>query len=316
MCASPLGSPRRVTRSGWWVLSSIGLCLLLLAVRFALPIWQRAAFLNEIERIGGNFNSSKGGPPWLRNLLGDYGMRGFDEVWSLSLPGKIRPEDMLLGVDDAPQVGAPTAKIENGLLTRTLLFPGLIAIHLDGTTFDNQGIAVLGTLPKLGPLYLFDSNLDDEGLSGISNSKSILHLFAGYTRVTDASLSRLRQMTQLEYLGLRGDDITDAGLASLSSLINLTDLNLSETHITDAGLRHLAAARKLQRVDLFDTAVSEAGVLEFVANHPNLEELQLSPDQISANGMDDLQRQNPALKVVIMVNENDGSGFSRRKPRR
>lgn len=309
-------SPRRHSRFGWWIFAGLALCLVLIALRFGLPVWQRASFLDDIQAIGGSVKTSPGGPVWLRELLGDSAMRGFDEVWSLGLPGERRADELELGFDDPLRVGRPAPKIEDGVLNRMLLFPDLLHFWGEGATFSSAGIAVLGDHPGLTEIHLLDSNLDDEGLLAISNSRSILLLSAGGTRVTDAGLSRLGQMAQLQILGLRGNDVTDAGLHYLDSLTNLTLLVLSETRITDAGLRHLSAAKKLQWVHLFDTGITEAGVLDFVACHPDLEELELSPDQISADGIDDLKRQRPNLKIVITVEENDGSGFSRRRSRR
>jgi hypothetical protein len=71
---------------------------------------------------------------------------------------------------------------------------------------------------------------------------------------------------------------------------------------------------QLQRLRIYDTAVTEAG-LKRVVDLPALEYLEISPDQISADGLDDLVRLRPGLKVVVGSAETDGSGFSRRRRR-
>jgi hypothetical protein len=70
----------------------------------------------------------------------------------------------------------------------------------------------------------------------------------------------------------------------------------------------------LQHVWLFETAVTEVGVMN-IAELPELTNLEVSTQQITADGLDDLHRRSPKLQITVTTDENDGSGFSRRRRR-
>jgi len=75
---------------------------------------------------------------------------------------------------------------------------------------------------------------------------------------------------------------------------------------------HLARMTRLRKVWLYETDVTAAG-LKKIAALPDLQEIEISMDQLSADGLDDLHRLRPELKVTVTTIETDGSGFSRRR---
>src|SRR5713101_689952 len=74
-----------IPNPGWLLFYGVILCAALLALRIGVPYLSRASFIADVEKLGGNVTSRAGGPEWLRHLVGDEGMRGFDEVVGINL---------------------------------------------------------------------------------------------------------------------------------------------------------------------------------------------------------------------------------------
>jgi hypothetical protein len=179
--------PQPAIRPGWWIFSGLVLGVALLSLRIGLPWWRRAAFLDEIVHFEGRFETHPVGPDWLRNLVGEHAMRGFDEV---------------------------------------------VSIDVDGTQIDDSQFSKVNSFPEFESLDI------------------------AYTEVGDAGLSYLDGML-----------VTANGIAEIAEL-------------------------------------------------PNLTQLVISPDQITADGLDDLKRRHPKLDIVVTTADRDHSGHSMRQRHR
>ena len=54
--------------------------LVSLALTFLVPAYRQLALIERIEAGGGKVKTEPVGPEWVRNLLGEEMMRGFDDV--------------------------------------------------------------------------------------------------------------------------------------------------------------------------------------------------------------------------------------------
>ena len=104
------------------------------------------------------------------------------------------------------------------------------------------------------------SSVGDDGLKVLGSLPRLRTLQARSTKVTDAGLAHLQDLVGLEVLVLGGNDITDAGVARLANIKGLMGLFLNSTKVTDAGLDHLRGMGKMTKLNLSKTAVTDAGV--------------------------------------------------------
>ncbi len=102
------------------------------------------------------------------------------------------------------------------------------------------------------------------------------------SRVTDAGLVHLHEYPKLRNVNLKGTRITDSGMISLGKLTHLDTLNISETVISDLGLIHLQALDNLRSLDLAGTLVTREGVSELRRSLPNLKIIHEADDTVSS----------------------------------
>ena len=76
----------RVPRPLWIGLATGVLIVTGGALRIGLPIYREQVAIREIKRLGGQYMTSRGGPDWLRKLVGDDRMELFDKVYMVRLP--------------------------------------------------------------------------------------------------------------------------------------------------------------------------------------------------------------------------------------
>ncbi len=163
----------------------------------ALSIWipyhRERQIIQKIEGWGGRIEEAvllfagridereKGGPEWLRLLLGDERMKAFDRVGIVDLEGST-----ITDVDLA----------ELGGLTK------LECLLLGGTAVTDAGLAHLSCLTNLKVLAVSDTAVTDAGLVHLSGMTSLEVLAVNDTAVTSAGVVHLSRLTKLEILCL------------------------------------------------------------------------------------------------------------------
>lgn len=121
-----------------------------------------------------------------------------------------------------------------------------VAVDVAGTSFGDDELPHLGSVPSLRELHL------------------------AATRVTDQGLAALGTLENLEHLFLAKCAITDVGLKSVARYTRLRAINLYETSITSAGLECLAELRELRTLLITDLKLSPAAVEALKSRLPNL----------------------------------------------
>ena len=261
-------------------------CAMLALVVGALPIsvsiWlayhREQPIIRKIERVeresekqirvppfngyGWQHEMTRGGPDWLRRLVGDGRMKVFERVKAVHL--------------DSSTIG--DSDLDDWKALASLEFLGL-----NDTQVGDAGLAHLSGLAKLRRLDLNRTQITDAGLAHLKGMSNLEELDISETRVTDAGLLHLTGMKKLRVLrlisGCKWNDwqatVGDAGLAHLSRLTNLEELDILSSQVTDAGLLHLTGMKKLRILRLMARNVGDAGLVH-LSRLTNLEELRLS----------------------------------------
>jgi len=169
-----------------------------------------------------------------------------------------------------------------------------------------------------------------EGLSRFEGTSLIGLLIAKQKTFSDADTEIVLGLTQLQCLDLDHDAVTDRSLGRLDRLSNLVDVDLSYSKIGDEtmaalgrlghlgkltmngvsgitaeGFAHLAGRRRLRRLLVDDCPQLGDASLEYVASLP-LNELSISADNITDEGLKYLVEHNPGTISHLYLNDNPG----------
>ena len=159
--------------------------------------------------------------------------------------------------------------------------------------FDDDGLSILGHLPKLEELGLAACNVSGNGLDHVAGLKSLKRLDLYQTRVTGSDLKKLAGLPieELNLGGIRdfGDEdleelppfpltrlqlhvlsgLTGAGVKSLTRYPHLRVLDLhSSPAVTDEAIDSLLELRALDELDLSDTSITDEGLERIHAAKP------------------------------------------------
>jgi hypothetical protein len=174
----------------------------------------------------------------------------------------------------------------------------LDTLVLENTNVDDDGMASLGKLHRLGMLNLGGTQVTSAAIPRLS-TLSLSMLGLSQTAVDDAAISHLCEMKSFNWLLLNGTQVSGEGLwrfrqalpecdldgeyvdltswppgdvpdgAWVATLKRLEPLHqegrlklidVSGVEVADRHLQHLAGFNKLQMLDLRETRVTEAGV--------------------------------------------------------
>jgi hypothetical protein len=190
-----------------------------------VPAFRRYVAICEIERVGGRIGFYRGGPEWLRELLGDELMRCFDEVEYIHFrPG---PDDYL--------------RDPRGLRRRELPYSL-------GPTVDDVTLAYLPRFPELKSLDLRWAKISDAGVVHLSKLRGLNYLRLEDTDVSDASAPVLARLHTLEHLNVSHTRLTADGLARLAGHRKLRTIVIDETQVGPASIASLGAMPGVQYV--------------------------------------------------------------------
>jgi Leucine Rich repeat len=127
--------------------------------------------------------------------------------------------------------------------------------------------------------------------------RPVVILDLSFKEVTDAELAELKTFAQLEELYLIQTKITDASLAKVNGFANLRTLDLGRTQVTDKGIAHLEGLSNLKTLGLSSTSITDVAVGHLKAL-TELELLDLSNTKLTEEGIKDLQRALPKVRIV------------------
>lgn len=181
----------------------LGLLLLGSLLRIGLPIYRQQAATREIERLGGNFGTKRGGPEWLREWLGDEWMKLFDTVTNVNLSN---------------------TKASDGTMGRLCWLTSLQTLYLDRTQITDAGLARMKASTALKDLSLDSTRITDMGLAHLTELRVLEKLSLSGTQITDAGLARLKSLTSLKLLHIARTRTTDGGIADLKQVLPMVSV--------------------------------------------------------------------------------------------
>lgn len=156
-----------------------------------------------------------------------------------------------------------------------LTFLDLTSPNRKSSTFDDETLKTIATLPVLKKLRMANIRCTEEGLRSLAGS-SIEYLdydFPGNFDITSLSgLKNLRRWT------VPFDDLPSNRLAAFTGLTKLKNLEISLTGegITEAELHALASMKSLEVLYIGGREDADWGLLRAIHQLPNLKSLQLS----------------------------------------
>lgn len=126
------------------------------------------------------------------------------------------------------------------------LDPLLTQIDIYSTSFSDEGLRNLSSLPRLESLDLNGSAISGQGLQHVPPDALVKLSLCKCKCLRDEELSTLVHLKNLEILFLDETSISDAAMVHVGTLHNLRGLYVSDTGLTDAGLRYLATCSCLE----------------------------------------------------------------------
>ena len=148
----------------------------------------------------------------------------------------------------------------------------------------DEGVRLLGDMPKVTWLSLERSAASDAALLHVKELNALETLFLGQSQITGEGLPQLAGLNELTQLSLQGLKVGDAHLAALTGLSKLELLGLDDTQITDRGLTHVAKLKHLKVLWLNRTQVTDQGLAQ-LSVCTDLTKLYLSGTKAAGPGL-------------------------------
>jgi internalin A len=177
----------------------------------------------------------------------------------------------------------------------------LRSLNLRGAKITGRGLFYLTDLPVLEELGHLDSHeIGDNGMPALAKMVSLRAVALKSNKITDHGIKELSKSSSITGLGLEGTSITDAGLKDLAQLPSLKTLNITGGDISGAGLRHFKNAKTLEQLWLQDVDIGDQDVAS-LKDITSLKKLYLLGTSVTPNGIDQIQRARPDLKVITRL---------------
>lgn len=161
---------RWVPRPHWILIGCLLLGLLLLGLWVNGLHLAQVRFLNNVTALPGTYELRPVGWPWLRRMVGEETMRGWDHIVGLNLA-------------DTQVDGA-------WLREQRLHLRRLEWIDLNGTPVNREDLDQLAVLPNLNQLYLAETDVSDESLNAFSKSHPRVSLIRSHKAIKATKMAR------------------------------------------------------------------------------------------------------------------------------
>lgn len=187
-------------RMRWLVLAALLLTLAAVGLGVGVPLYRQHTLIQRIETLGGTVYQTPG-PYWLRECIGDEGMRLVDEISGIRF------------LPDEETFTSRTSRANRGLVL-IVGYP-----FTSGPTIDDATLVCLTALDDLISLHLDTTNISDAGLRHIAHLTTLEALTLKGTDVSDESIPLLITFGGLQQLDIRGTQISESGAAKLRAAL-------------------------------------------------------------------------------------------------
>jgi hypothetical protein len=152
-------------------------------------------------------------------------------------------------------------------------------------------------MPFLKRLVLDDDPGVVPDLASLAESPLLEDLSIARAALTDDSLVVFSKLPGLKRLVLDGNHIRGPGAAALAECTQLEELSLGCSGISDLTAAALGKLTQVRRLSLAGSGLGDDG-LKHLAGLTNLESLDLRKTQVSATGIETLQKALPNCKIL------------------
>ena len=114
-----------------------------------------------------------------------------------------------------------------------------VTVDVAGTSFGDEELRHLGSIPSLRELHLAATRVTDQGLAAIGTLENLEHLFLAKCAITDVGLKSVARFPRLRAINLYGTSITSAGLEVLTELRELRTLLITDLKLSTAAVEAL-----------------------------------------------------------------------------
>jgi hypothetical protein len=209
--------------------------------------WRREqAALTKLENA--QFETTLGGPTWLRLMAGDRWFSWLDRVNELSSHHANMAAISEFGRLTTLRLGGEVPAGDLALMARCRALESLVLTGYDPQTLPGERTGRMRAL-----------------FQGVSRIRTLRHLEVPYAHVDNECLRPLEGLRQLTSLDLSGADIDDAGLEQIGRLRNLESLDLSWAALDGSGLRHLQGLSRLKWLSILQKGSPPDAFVEAVA---------------------------------------------------
>jgi hypothetical protein len=156
----------------WIGAATVALVVISVGALVGIPAYRQETVLVEIERLGGQFKTRPRGPEWLRQIVNENRMKGFDHIIEVRLR-------------DTPADDTTLALL--GRLT------ALQQLWIANTRVTDAGLVHLKKLHRLQELSLAETQVTDAGLMELKGLQNLRWLYLGSTRVSSTAVAELEQ---------------------------------------------------------------------------------------------------------------------------
>ena len=220
-------------RSRWPLVAAGFLCLFLIGLVFALPVYRSANGIRVLDNAVWLVTTSYvDWPYFLVDWAGRRNLRYLEDVSVVRDDGRLSP-----------------ARLEE-CLAQLSAFKELRALTVVVNAISDADLERLASLKKLEFLSIRSPQVTDRGLQSLSGCLQLNQLELAGCSVSDDGLIIVGKLHGLTGLVLDSTTVTDAGLVHLRGLKSLKSLSVSDTQVTPEGLDSLRAA--LPNLEVFD----------------------------------------------------------------
>jgi len=224
--ASPTIDPTtdKPPRPRCWIPVSLRLfaaILVLLGVAGAwrgVTAYQQLAAIREVERLGGRVSEERIGTTWLRELVGEERMRGFDNV-------------IAVGVD---------TEATDAMLSHISGFTNLQSLWVRNTQVTDAGLVHLRGLSSLERLNLAKTKVSADGLASLAAQAKLRVLWLDDTQASDVGRQHLVKLTGLKWLVIdkevgkdKYSDLDLLQIRSLELMWMIPEISILDERLTD-----------------------------------------------------------------------------------
>ncbi len=111
-----------------------------------------------------------------------------------------------------------------------------VAVDVAGTSFGDEELRHLGSVPSLQELHLAATRVTDQGFAAMGPLENLEHLFLAKCAITDVGLKSVARYPRLRAINLYGTSITSAGLEFLAELRELRTLLITDLKLSPAAV--------------------------------------------------------------------------------